>query len=357
MEIRSIEMSPIKIPFKEAFSHASKTRLETESVLVQVKTSSGKLGLGEGCPRLYVTNESVDSCLDFFESNLAHLMEIKDLATVYRWANENRNLIDKFPAGWCALELAILDALAQEQNKTIEQLLDISSSFNQFTYTAVIGTMKSAAARSLIKKYRALGMSSWKLKVSGDFSTDEENLRELSLFLPREAVRLDANNLWATVEEAVNYLGELTQYFWSIEEPLQKNDLSGLSELSKLLQCPIILDESMARLSQLLDISGQDWWIPNVRISKMGGLIRSLEFCKHLASRRFIVGSQVGETSILARAAMALVQAEHKNLIVQEGAFGTHLIERDIVKPGILFTLGGIVDWRQKGSGLGLTLL
>jgi L-alanine-DL-glutamate epimerase-like enolase superfamily enzyme len=357
MKIRSIEMSPIKIPFKEAFSHASKTRLETESVLVKVITTSGKLGLGEGCPRLYVTDESVDSCLDFYESNIEHLLAITNLTALSSWVDKNQKLIDRFPAAWCSLELAILDALAQESNQTVEEFLGISSSFNKFTYTAVIGKMKHESAKSLIKKYHLLGMTSWKIKVSGDFSTDENNLKELSSFLPREAVRLDANNLWTKVKESKNYLEKLTQYFWSVEEPLQKNDLAGMAELSNLLQCPIILDESMIGLPQLLSIDSQNWWIPNVRISKMGGIIRSLEFCKQLASRRFIIGSQVGETSILTRAAMVLVQATHKNLIAQEGAFGTYLLERDIVDPSISFGQGGSIEWQQKGSGFGLALL
>jgi hypothetical protein len=39
----------------------------------------------------------------------------------------------------------------------------------------------------------------------------------------------------------------------------------------------------------------------------------------------------------------------------QEGAFGTHLLEKDVVSPALTFGLGGILDAHAlKGAGLGL---
>lgn len=64
----------------------------------------------------------------------------------------------------------------------------------------------------------------------------------------------------------------------------------------------------------------------------MGGLLRSLDAVKHLRkmSIPIIVGAQVGETSVLTRAALPVAQAAGEALYAQEGAFGTRLLQQDI---------------------------
>ena len=70
---------------------------------------------------------------------------------------------------------------------------------------------------------------------------------------------------------------------------------------------PIILDESFLRSEHLGEITGDPGhWIINVRVSKMGELVRSLalvEAARH-SGLSIIVGAQVGETSVLTRAGL-----------------------------------------------------
>ena len=98
-------------------------------------------------------------------------------------------------------------------------------------------------------------------------------------------------------------------------------------------------------------------WIPNIRISKMGGLLRSLAIAEECGKRgiKFIIGAQVGETSILTRAAISLANACRDHLIAQEGAYGTHLLEHDITDAPIMFGKNGTVNLNANGiNGLGL---
>lgn len=71
----------------------------------------------------------------------------------------------------------------------------------------------------------------------------------------------------------------------------------------------------------------------------MGGLIRSIEMSQ-LANKYnipLIIGSQVGESSILTRAAIAIANEYRTNLIAQEGAYGTLLLELDVTDKPIMF--------------------
>src|SRR5690606_38694816 len=97
------------------------------------------------------------------------------------------------------------------------------------------------------------------------------------------------------------------------------------------------------------------------RFSKMGGLLRSLaiaEECrKH--SIKFIIGAQVGETSILTRAAISLANVYRDSLIAQERAYGIHLLEHDITDNPIMFGKNGavnLIDNNNYGLGFNWTL-
>ncbi|HYD82624.1 MAG TPA: enolase C-terminal domain-like protein, partial [Opitutus sp.] len=125
----------------------------------------------------------------------------------------------------------------------------------------------------------------------------------------------------------------------------------------------IILDESMLRAEQLRELAADaKRWILNVRVSKMGGLVRTLELLGEAKRRgiRVIVGAHVGESSVLTRAALTAASAARDVLVAQEGAFGTHLLARDVVDDSLMFGAGGVLQMEQTGisgaSGFGLTI-
>ena len=73
-----------------------------------------------------------------------------------------------------------------------------------------------------------------------------------------------------------------------------------------------------------------------------------------------IIGAHVGETSVLTRASLTLARAAGTALVAQEGAFGTHLLTRDVADPPLMFGAGGVIDVAQLGlaqrPGLGLNI-
>ena len=125
---------------------------------------------------------------------------------------------------------------------------------------------------------------------------------------------------------------------------------------------PIILDESILRTQQLAAIAGDpERWILNVRVSKMGGILRSLALVndERDAGIRIILGAQVGETSVLTRAGLLVARAAGSHLVAQEGAFGTHLLTADVATPSLMFDQAGILNADAYGlalkAGWGLT--
>jgi L-alanine-DL-glutamate epimerase-like enolase superfamily enzyme len=142
---------------------------------------------------------------------------------------------------------------------------------------------------------------------------------------------------------------------------LQAGDYAGLARVAAALDTKIILDESMLRAQQLEAVSDTPGrWIVNLRVSKMGGMLRSLQLVSELRERHIglIVGAHVGETSLLTRGALTVANAARDILVAQEGAFGTHLLAHDVVDPPLMFGPGGLLDAAAmpRGAGWGLVV-
>jgi len=363
MKISSLDLSRIGIPFRVSFRHAAAERRYTESVWVEARTRGGARGFGEGCPRPYVTGEDLGSVQAFFARHRGALIdEITDLADLVAWADAQRADIDCNPAAWCAIEMALLDALAGEQNVSVEALLGLTAPRGTFHYSAVVGAGDADAFRTTVERYRALGFDDFKIKISGDVALDRENLAWLqSVVGDTCSLRLDANNLWTTFDAAARYLDAIDCPVFAIEEPLPANEYEALAALGAARGVSIILDESCLRAEQLRHLDRlRASWIVNVRVSKMGGILRSLRVIDAARERGIpvIIGAQVGETSLLSRAALTVAAQARDLLVAQEGAFGTLLLEADVCEPSLMFGPAGalaLADPSAPGFGIAVT--
>lgn len=156
---------------------------------------------------------------------------------------------------------------------------------------------------------------------------------------------------------AIEHLSKLEGPFLGIEEPVGPKEYEALGKLSQALGVPVILDESLRSLEdfKLLDeMKGE--YIANLKVSRLGGVLRSLEMMDELKKRKkeIIVGAHVGETSILTRAGMCVAQYAGENLLAQEGGFGEILLEKDVVRPSLSFGARGRIELEEIGNGWGL---
>jgi L-alanine-DL-glutamate epimerase-like enolase superfamily enzyme len=361
--IRSVSARVLEIPFKVSFAHASATRHATQSLWVEVQDEQGHTGHGEGCPREYVTGEALPDALAFTASMAAEVQaRVCDLATLRTLVAEEQAAIDAHPAAWCALELALLDLFGKRSGMSVEELLGLPPLSGAFRYTAVLGDASPQRFASELARYRQAGFRDFKLKLSGDPERDGAKMAALrSAGIPSARVRADANNVWRDAAEAIAALQALPLLPFALEEPLQAGDLDGMARIGERLGCALILDESAARAEELGQLPAGPRWILNLRVSKMGGVLRSLETASRAAQAQIglVVGAHVGETSVLTRAGLTIAHATRPNLLAQEGAFGTHLLERDVVAQPVVFDAGGWLDADalSRAAGWGLEIV
>lgn len=347
----------LDIPFKEKFSHSSFERKSSETVVVEVSDENGVKGVGEGCPRSYVTGESFASAESFF-------LEIKDKVCGFtgfdelkKFVSANRSLIDKNPSAWCGVELALIDYLSRKQKKSAEEAYGVLASADLKKYSAVIGIGSHYKFIKRALLFRCAGFCDFKYKLSGDLDIDMLQLKILSYFA--KAIRVDGNNLFKTFNEAFTYLQKIKKYIWAIEEPIVANNFGDLIKLSGMLKLKIIVDESFLNLNSFYSLENRsDVFIPNIRISKLGGPIRTMELVELLERNNFkwILGTHVGETSLLSRVALMIQSGREKYLQAKEGSFSNHLIQDDPFYPHIKLSfgakLGSVLEIEKYGWGM-----
>lgn len=358
MRIERLDVFSFPVPFKAVFRHASASRSRAENLIVAARTANGATGYGEGCPRDYVTGETVEGGAAFIRRHAQAMAdEVTDSASLRAWADAHRSEIDEHPAAFCAIELAVLDLLGKTEGVPVEDVLGVPRLDGEFVYSAVLGDSPYLVYRVQFFRYRRKGFTDFKVKVSGDLKRDRRKLRVFGK--KRLRVRLDANNLWSSADDCIAHLEALGGDVYAVEEPLTAGDLAGFERVSEACGVRIILDESLLRASQLDELSSPERWIVNVRVSKMGGIGRSLEVVERAARLGVgvIVGAQVGETSILTRAGLSVMQAAQPVLEASEGAFGTHLLKEDLTAESLMFGDGGVLTVADEAApGLGLAV-
>jgi L-alanine-DL-glutamate epimerase-like enolase superfamily enzyme len=330
MRIERLNVFIFPVPFKVVFRHASASRGQAENLIIAAHSDCGLVGYGEG---------------------------------LRAWIGSHRSIIDQNPAAFCAVEIAILDLIGKVTRRPVEDLVDIPRLAGAYKYSAILGDAPYLAFWWQFRRYWKQGLRDFKVKVSGDLQRDQ---RKIGVFRkksdPALRVRLDANNLWISADECVHHITGLFYDVFAIEEPLQVGDLDGFIRVGEEIQAKIILDESLLRPEQIDTLDDANRWIVNLRVSKMGGIIRSLEVAEKARQRGIgiIVGAQVGETSILTRAGLTIMNAIRPNLVASEGAFGTHLLQRDITSQCLMFGVGGTLNVEEMANsgdpGIGLQI-
>lgn len=351
-----IEVMPLRVPLNLTFRHAGASRSEGKSVWVKAERNGVK-GFGEGCPRDYVAGDDLESSIRWIQKKFSNGgARFDTFDDVRNWTEKNSAIIDSYPSAWCAVELALLDLLAREENRTVETLLGIDGRLRQGRYTAILGDDKEWKFTIFVDRYLVLGFTDFKIKLHGDLQVDLAKLAILKELGCQHGVtdlrvRLDANNLWSgRSEDAITHLAalhETTENLFAVEEPVGPRDVAGVSRVSLALGLPVILDESLCTsgdLALFANLPGE--FIANIKLSKTGGLIRALGLIEALKKKGWpiIMGCHVGETSILTRAALTSAHAAGKTLIAQEGAFGDYLVAREPVSPSLKFGRQGLLD-------------
>ena len=362
MHIDRATIYNLKIPFSRTIRHRLFIRRETQSLIVVIQDKSGIKGFGEGTPREYVTGELLVESLKAAE----RLSQVICKKAVRSFGELDHMLSDvghsktalRHPAAFCAVETALLDLWSKLNKKTIFEVFNRAANRRPLTYSGVIPfTKKTEDLLKYIRWIKQLKLTSLKVKVVDH----ESGLSQLSVIRERLGdqvdIRVDANSAF-TAKAALSFIKSATPFNLSaIEQPVAKDDLNGLKQVSAGSNIPVIADESM------YTSKGPSYLIENnychglnIRLSSCGGFSKAYQLYRRAMAKRMLVviGAHVGETAILSFAGRHLAIL-CPGATYLEGSFSKYVLEEDLVDDDIAFGPGGMVPV-PRALGLGIEI-
>ena len=366
MKIIGATCFSLRIPFVETFGHSASVRSRSDSVVVRLSAEDGTVGYGEGLPRPYVTGETVETCVDHIAQCLWPAIAGSDFPALEPGPDAVRTLkpvarrlsdgdadgIVAWHAARAACELALIDVLLRCGQQSLSEV--VHPRRTAVTYSGVIsgGSIDSAVRHARV--CAAYGLQNIKIKIDGDDARDRVAAVRKAVG-PSVSLRVDANCAY-TPDAAVETLEALAPLdIACAEQPIPRGDPEVLANVRSRSPIPIMADESLVTLADaeaLIQAGACDFF--NLRVSKCGGLVRTLEIAR-MADRAGLglqLGCQVGESAILS-AAGRHVAAHLERVSFVEGSYGTMLLDEDVSEESVAFGQGGTAPL-LGGPGLGV---
>ena len=288
--VESIEVEHRSLPLHTPFVTALRRATSIETVVVRVCDSAGRVGYGEAPQVWQVTGDSVAGSLACLEGPLREAVLGADVADA--WPLVDRAVVGNRSAK-AALDSALHD-LEDHGPLTLPTVL-----------TLPLGDPDEVAATAAARV--AEGFTHLKLKVGT--SPDLDLARVRAARASGATVRVDANQGW-DCHEAVRVLDTLAGEIELVEQPVPAHDLLGLAHVRRHAAVPVMADESVFDLHDLVEVVRHDAAdLVNLKLAKAGGVTPALELAR--VARLHGIGVTVGcmlESGVGVRAAARLAE-------------------------------------------------
>ncbi|NUQ38566.1 MAG: dipeptide epimerase [Caldilineales bacterium] len=203
----------------------------------------------------------------------------------------------------CALDLALHDRLARRRGLPLHRLLDAPPPAQDMPTSFTISLDTPAEMARLAAKAAAFLVL--KIKLGGE--EDEACVEAVRRARPDARLRIDANAAW-TPEEAARHVDRLARFDLElIEQPVAKEDISGMGFVQARSPIPIVADESLQSLADLERLAAVGVGGINLKLMKVGGLAPGLAILRRARALglKVMLGCMI-ETSLGVTAAAQL---------------------------------------------------
>ena len=279
--IEHVRTRRLIVPLHTPFVTALRRTTTVETVLVEVVDSDGVSGWGEAPQVWQVTGDSLagsQACLDgpLSDALIGAPSDPRFTASVIQ-----RTVVANRSAKMAA-DIALHDLAARRAGVPLAQHLatyvglGIAASRVRTDVTLAAGDAGSLAAAAQARV--ADGFEVLKLKVGTDAATDVARVKAVREAVgPGVALRLDANQGWDAFSAiaVIHALEDAGVAVEVVEQPVAAADLIGLAHVTANVDTPVMADESLFTLEDLVEIIRLDAAdLVNVKLAKCGGLTR-----------------------------------------------------------------------------------
>jgi L-alanine-DL-glutamate epimerase-like enolase superfamily enzyme len=315
---------------------SSSTFRETLGVSV---VSGGITGVGEGAP-IVRYNESAAQGIEIVNG----LREVFAGADPSQYVKLLDRMFAKVDGSWAtkaAIDIALHDWAAKRLGVPLWKMWGLDRNDAPLT-TFSIGIDTAEVIRRKVREAAAYPV----LKIKVGLANDEE-VMEAVRAETKKPLRLDANEGWKTVDEAVRKIKWLEkQGVEFIEQPLPASMLSEIGEVRKRVDLPIFADECCLHPEDIPRIAPYFDGV-NIKVDKAGGLhqaMRMIEMARAL-KLKVMVGCMVSSSLAITAAAQLSPLIDYADLD------GNLLIKNDPYE-GVKVVSGKLVLPERPGVGV-----
>ena len=276
MRIVAVEAWPVEPELREPYTIAYETVERVENVFLRVTTDGPVVGYGCAAPDLTLTGETVATVLDAVERLAAPRLAGADPLRFALLLEQLRPPLDRQPAAFAAIDMALHDILGKAAGLPLWRLL---GGFRDRIATSVtIGILSEEETTKAARERVAQGFRCLKIKGGADVELDVARVRGVRATVGEEIeLRFDANQGYS-FEESVRFV-EATRSarLELLEQPTAKERLGLLGRVTAAVHLPIMADESLLTLRDAFQLAGDDLVdMVNVKLMKVGGIAEAL---------------------------------------------------------------------------------
>lgn len=333
-----ISYKKINLPFKYPFTISKGTKTHQPSLIVRLDYF-GHSGFGEA-PAINYYDITVEKMTADIEEKKVFIEKFS-LSDPERYWHYLHHLFPKNPFLVCALDMAAWDIYGKMKRQQLHQLWGLDTANSPITdFTIGIDTVEM-----MVKKMTEKPWPIYKIKVG--FDGDVEMVAALRKHTD-SIFRVDANAAW-TVDEALQKIPLLKELgVEMVEQPLAKDDWSGMKTLYENAVLPLFADESCVREEDILMCHNHFHGV-NIKLTKCSGITPA----KRMIDKARQLGLQVMIGCMNESSVGTAAIAQLAPLIDHVDMDGPLLLAEDIAS-GVTFNDGKIVY--TNGYGLGIDM-
>ena len=312
MTIAAVRTHRLSAPLHTPFVTALRRTTTVDTLVVELVDDDGRSGFGEAPQVWQVTGASIAGAEACVREIIAPALTGRNADDLVARCGEVQRTVAGNESAKGAVDAALHDLAARRLGVSLVRLLGGTALRVPTDVTLAAGDAVDLAAAA--KQRRAEGFDVLKLKVGTDARGDLDRVRAVrSAVGPGVRIRLDANQGW-TPREAVRVIRGLEDAGLDVElveQPVARWDLDGLAWVSDRVDLPILADESVFGVRDLVEvIRRRAADMVNVKLAKCGGLHPARTLLDLAAAHGVgtIVGSMM-ESQIGVGAAASLVAA------------------------------------------------
>jgi len=363
MEINEIRIRFVTLPFLSEFSHSLKNGDSSKNVIVEIIADEGAIiGYGEGAPRPYVTGEtqqSISESLGFFLQYAGFPWSLRGIPQIWDFVDGLQDGKEHNSA-LCALEMAMLDAVAKAEGRSVIDYFQKDFACDRIQYGAALplgSKRKIVEAGTMALR---IGIRRIKLKMGADFVQNQQALEGVREVFGGDCdLKVDVNGAWNR-ELASRHVPLAAEFgIRVIEQPLMPND-ADIGEVAKKLKSmnvKVMADESACSFQEVKALVAEGHYnMINVRLSKCGGFRRSRRIIEFLRKESvpFQIACQLGESGVLS-AAGRILGLLCKDALYHDGSYDAFLLKENVTIQNVSFGEGGLAG-PLGGVGLGVEI-